>query len=113
MCAAMALASHFTNPTWLRPSASATRVANQASVFQAALFATTSSQVTTPVMIISAMTTKAAAVGSIYAPPKIHSNSATTTRIARMISFRVIGPIFCSSDPAHFGTSSPDLTSGG
>jgi hypothetical protein len=46
-------------------------------------------------------------------PPKIHSDSAMITRIARTISFRVIDPIFPSSAPAHFGTSSPDFTSGG
>ena len=46
-------ANHFTKPTLLSPPASATRVANQASVFHAAFFEVTSSQLMTPVSSIS------------------------------------------------------------
>ena len=62
MCAATASANHLTKPTRLRPSASATSVANQASVFHAAEFLTMSSQVTTPVSSISEITTSATVV---------------------------------------------------
>ncbi len=62
ICAPMVSANHLTKPTLLRPSASATNVANHASVFHAAEFLTMSSQLTTPNTSISEMTTSAAVV---------------------------------------------------
>ena len=106
-------ANHFTKPTLLRPPASATRVANQASVFHAALLAMTSSQLMTPVTSIRQITTSATVVALMKSPPKIHSASASSTSAASVSSRRVMPPIFCSSAAAQRGTSSPLFTPGG
>src|SRR5438034_8948513 len=113
MCEPTLSANHFTNPTRLSPSARVTSVANHASVFHAGPFFTTSSQLTTFSTIINAIATNATVVALMKSPPKIHNASASNTSTANVISRIESAPSFASSSPAHFGTSSPDLTVGG
>src|SRR3954447_23498536 len=113
MCAAIESANHLTNPVRLRPSASATRVANHANVFHAALLAVTSVQDTTFSISISEITISATVVALTMAVPKIHRDSASTTRPPSRSSGRVRRPSFASSSLAHNGTARLSLTSGG
>ena len=113
MCAATVSANHLMKPTRFSPSASATSVANHASVFQAALLEVMSSHVTTRKMSISEITRIAAVVASMMSPPNIHSSSAITTSIPSVISRPLKRPIVSSSLAAHAGTSAPSFTSGG
>src|SRR5262249_53638035 len=112
-CAPTVSANHLMKPTRARPSASATKVANHASVFQASLYEVMSLHLMTLVISISAMTTKAAVVAFITSPPKTHSSKAITTYTSNSISFFVRPPILVSSLAAHCETSEPSLTSGG
>src|SRR5215468_10892201 len=79
-------ANQFTNPTRVSPSASATKVANHTSVFQAAKFFVMSPQVTTLVTSINEMMISAAVVALTSSARKIQSTSASTTKTASMIS---------------------------
>src|SRR5258706_14556210 len=91
-CPPTTSANHLTNPTWLRPPARATRVANHASVFHADLLEMMSSHVTILSNSISEITTMAAVGASINSPPKNQTTRAVPTRIPSWISTWTVGP---------------------
>ena len=107
------LASHSKKPTFLRPAAIGTSVANQVKTFHADLFARKSCHVMILVKIIKIITIKAVVVGftlNVEAP--IHNTSANTEIKAMKISLRVMEPNFLYSSLAHAAISGEPFTSG-
>ena len=91
--AAAILANQDRNPTLARPSAIATRVANQTSTFHAVLWLMTSSQVITRVRIIRHSPMRATVVASNCFPPNIQSSSARMASPPIVSSLRVTAPM--------------------
>ena len=112
ICPPTRLPNQPTKPTWLKPPARATRVANHTKVFQAARLSRMSFQLTMPVSSMPQMTTSPTSDADTRSPAKIHSSSAVTTMITSTISWRVSGPRFCSSPFAQSEISCPAFTSG-